>query len=918
MQTNAHLREWSLQRRRFFAISSRSMHLRARGRGVFAVAAVAATVFVAARGRAQDDGTSIGGSGAKIVPAPSASTSGPVMVPPKVKVYVEPVYPAARLAKGERAEVVVSLVIDATGKVTDAKIVASAGDDFDASALEAAKKLVFEPATADGKPIASKIGKYRFKFDFKEVPTGSGTGAATGAGSATVTAQGPVLVLAGKLRTPVEDPIPGASVLAMSTTGATYSTVTDAAGAFSFRDLPDGKYQLRVEVSGFLPFVAEETIKRGTVTEVVYRPTLAGEGVDILVTGEKPPREVVKRQLEQREITRIPGTNGDALRAIQNMPGVARPPGFAGLLIIRGSSPFDTNVFVDGTLIPLAYHFGGLSSVVPSELLEKIDFYPGNFGPEYGRVMGGIVDVGIRSPHKTEYHGLLQFDLLDGRIVAEGPIDTKTRFAIAGRRSWVDVWLKPVLEKTGTGVSTAPVYYDYQVMLERDLTASTTGRLLFLGSDDKLAITLNSPAASDPTLGGDISAHTGFWRLQARTDTRVTKDIRWLNTLAYGTDKIDFAVGDYFFKLTGHPLTFRSDVRTKVSNEAQLVVGIDTLWSSYDVAFKFPPPPVPGEAAGPFFARPASELQGTGSLYRPAAYALLDLSPVKALHLIPALRVDYAKDTGKWNLSPRFVARYDLVAGFPRTTVKGAAGIFYQPPQPQESIPPFGTTGLKSNRATHYDLGVEQEFTRQLEVSVDGFFKDLQDLVVRQNINTTANGVVYSNVGSGRVYGVEVLLRYKPDDVFFGWIAYTLSKSERRDAPDQPLHNFQYDQTHIFTILGSFRLGRGWELGGRFRYVTGSMYTPNQGGVSDFDAGAYAPVPTYPPFGGRLPAFHQADIRIDKVWKFSSWQISAYLDVQNVYVRRNPEGITYNYNYSQHDVISGIPILPILGVRGQL
>jgi TonB family protein len=895
------------------------MHLRARGRGVVAVAAVAVGLFVATRGRAQDDGTSIGGSGAKIVPAPSGSTAGPVMVPPKVKVFVEPVYPPERLAKGERAEVVVSLVIDATGKVTDAKIVTSAGDDFDAAALEAAKKLEFEPATADGKPIPAKIAKYRFKFDFKEVstplPTTGGSGYAPGGTTLNVKKQP---LLTGRVKSPADDPIPGVTVTARATTGAVYSAVTDATGAFSFFNLPDGKYQIGIEIPGFLPFVTEETVQQGFVSDVVYRPTLAGEGVDILVTGEKPPREVVKRQLEQREITRIPGTNGDALRAIQNLPGVARPPGFAGLLIIRGSSPFDTNVFVDGTLIPLAYHFGGLSSVVPSELLEKIDFYPGNFGPEYGRVMGGIVDVGIRSPNKTEYHGLLQFDLLDARIVAEGPIDKKTRFAIAGRRSWVDVWLKPVLEKTGTGVSTAPVYYDYQVMVERDVTASTTARLLLFGSDDRLAITLNSPSSADPTLGGDIHAHTAFWRLQARAETRVTKDVRWVNTLAYGTDYADFAVGDYFFRLVGHPLTLRSDVRAKVSNEASVIVGVDTLWSSYDVAFKFPPLPVAGEAAGPFFARPANELNGKGSLYRPAAYAMLDLAPVKSLHLLPAMRVDYSKDTGRWNVSPRFVARYDIKPGFPRTTLKGAAGIFFQPPQPQESIAPFGTPGLKSARAAHYDVGVEQEFTRQLELSVDGFFKDLSDLVVRQNVNSTANGIVYSNNGSGRVYGVEVLLRYKPDDIFFGWIAYTLSKSERRDAPDQPLRNFQYDQTHIFTILGSFRLGRGWELGGRFRYVTGSMYTPNQGGVSDFDAGSYAPVPTFPLFSGRLPAFHQADIRLDKVWKFSSWQLSAYLDVQNVYVRANPEGVTYNYNYSQRDIISGIPILPILGIRGQL
>ena len=119
-------------------------------------------------------------------------------------------------------------------------------------------------------------------------------------------------------------------------------------------------------------------------------------------------------------------------------------------------------------------------------------------------------------------------------------------------------------------------------------------------------------------------------------------------------------------------------------------------------------------------------------------------------------------------------------------------------------------------------------------------------------------------------------------------------------------------------MLGSYKLGRGWEAGARFRYVTGSLYTPNVGGVVDFDAGAYAPIPASERFGARNPAFHQLDIRIDKLWKFSSWQFSAYLDVQNVYNRQNAEGVSYNYNYSKSDVISGLPILPVIGVRGEL
>src|SRR5690606_14884935 len=203
---------------------------------------------------------------------------------------------------------------------------------------------------------------------------------------------------------------------------------------------------------------------------LVYRLAREAEGLEIIVTGERPPREVTRRTLARRELTKIPGTSGDALRSLPSLPGVARPPASAGLLIVRGSAPQDTNIFIDGALVPIVYHFGGLSSVVPTEMLEKIDFYPGNFSARYGRVMGGIVDVGLRSPRNDAFHGMVQLDLIDARAMVEGPIpwtDKKWTFAAAGRRSWLDAWLGPALDAAGAGVTQAPRYYDYQFMVER-------------------------------------------------------------------------------------------------------------------------------------------------------------------------------------------------------------------------------------------------------------------------------------------------------------------------------------------------------------------------------------------------------------------------------------------------------------------
>lgn len=856
------------------------------------------------------DGVPSGAAGAKVVPGdPGTKPSAPI--PPKVKTKVEPTYPPEKLAKGEKSAVKLMLSIDVAGKVVDAKVTESGGPEFDAAALEAAAKLQFEPATLDGKPIPAKI-PYRFTFDFQDVPKPPAP--------EDVAKPAPKIAgFAGKVRTPVEEGLAGATVTIVGPEGETRSAMTDAGGGFAFDKLAPGKWKITIEALGFDKLAVEEELLEGKVISAVYRPRLSGGAIDIEVKGERPPREVTVHTLETQEITRIPGTNGDALRAVQNLPGVGRPPGLAGILIIRGSSPLESNIFVEGTLIPIAYHFGGLSAVVPSELIERIDFRPGNFGPEYGRVHGGIIEIGLRSPKKDKFHGLVQFDLIDGRFLAEGPIDSKTRFAVAGRRSWVDVWLGPVLRKAGAGVSTAPVYYDYQMMVERDVSPKTTARLTLYGSNDRLAITLNAPAASDPTLGGDISTTTGFWRLQGRVETRLTDDIKWTNTAAYGADFISFNLGDLAFRLDSTPISWRSDVRAKLAKDTTLIAGMDYLYATYDVKLKAPPPPEPGQTPGPYFARPSREISGTGALYRPALYWMLDISPIKGLKLLPGVRLDYFRDTSTWEIGPRFAARYDIVQGFPRTTLKGGAGIYHQPPQPQEAIAPFGTPGLAPSRATHYAVGFEQEFTKQLEVSVEGFYKQLQKLVGRDlSETTTTGGVTYNNNGDGRVFGAEVLLRYKPDARFFGWVAYTLSRAERRLRPEDPMTLFVFDQTHILTMIGSVKLGRGWQAGARFRYVTGRMNTPNLGGVYDYDAGAYAAIPEVPPFQSRLPAFHQLDVRIDKEWKFTSWTLSAYLDVLNVYYRRNPEGVSYNYNYTQQEVVSGLPILPVLGLRGEL
>lgn len=876
------------------------------------------------------------GPGSAVVrPPPEQPENAPKIVMPKLVKFVQAEYPKEAQEQGITGSVVLILSVDREGKVTHAEVSEPIGHGFDEAAQQAAMGFEFQPATRDDKPIPVKIA-YRYDFTLNVVEK-----KVEEQKPPTVGNLGGVVLISG-----VEVPLAGAEVVVTGPDGAEHRTTTDNEGKWAFEGLGPGKYKIQVKSGSFTPLDAAEDVVAGEATEVKYRlAPEKTEGIEVTVEGERPQREVTRRTIERREMERVPGTSGDALRSIQSLPGVARPPGGAGLLIVRGGAPQDTSVFVDGTTVPLIYHFFGLSSAIPTELLDRIDFYPGNFSSKFGQYMGGIIDVGLREPNTrcngdygkpTDkygcFHGLAQADLIDTRVLLQGPIGS-WKIAIGGRRSWVDTWLKPVLEEAGAGVTTAPVYYDYQVIADTKPTNTSKVSVRFFGSDDRLKALIENPSAQEPLLGGGLSLGTSFYRAQALYQTDLTRSVDLYAMVAVGKNALDFSLGPILFDLSLFSVEPRSELSFKIARGFQLHVGMDFLIAPYDVLIRAPPPPRPGEPSpGPFVTRPLLETRESATAFRPAWYTEAELTPTRRSLVVPGVRVDYARDTGHTDVSPRINGRYDLVGGHVeddlpiedrhlRTTVKGGIGVFAQPPQFQETNIVFGTPGLYSNRSIHYSVGVEQEVTRQIELSVEAYYKDLTNLVTRRQGQGTS--FVYENAGTGTIIGLETMIKYNPDSRFFGWLTYSLSRSTRRDHPGEPEYLFQYDQTHIFQVLGSYRLGRGWEFGARFRVISGFLTTPvpaapELSAIYAADAGAYTPLPGAP-FSQRLPLFHELDVRVDKSWQFKDWRLAVYMDVYNAYNHAPQDSILYNYNYTKQTYQTGFPptILPVLGVRGE-
>src|SRR3954462_9844274 len=214
--------------------------------------------------------------------------------------------------------------------------------------------------------------------------------------------------------------------------------ITDSEGGFAALAIPEGNSRVVIAAPGYKRFEVAEAIADGQRLEVAYllEPVYSSP-FEATVTGERARREISKTTISMAEIERVPGTQGDALKIIEDLPGVARTsPIGGGMLVIRGSKPGDSGVYLDGEPIPLLYHFFALSSTVNPDLLAGIDFLPGNFGASYGDLTGGLVDVKTRTL-RDELHGYANLNMMESSVLLEGPLAPGWSFAVSGRRSYV-------------------------------------------------------------------------------------------------------------------------------------------------------------------------------------------------------------------------------------------------------------------------------------------------------------------------------------------------------------------------------------------------------------------------------------------------------------------------------------------------
>jgi TonB family protein len=848
----------------------------------------------------------------------AARAQGLVTKPPKLVHFVEASRPPGVTAD-QTATVVLSVDIAADGTVSDVRVQTSGGPGWDDAATAAVKQFTFEPAEVDGAPGPVTI-LYRYAFTVEEK----------------IVSLGPQINFEGIVVDRFKkQPIAGVKIAVKD---LQVETVTDENGAFAFTDLPVGTHPVELSGTGLVTTTTDEEITAKHKRTVKYYAEPREEGVDDeqIVKATRIKKETASVSIRTEEARKVPGTSGDTLKVVQNLPGVGRSSFGSGQLIVWGSAPNETRVFLDGVAIAALYHGGGLRSTINSDLIKSIELLPGAFGAEYGLGIGGLVKAETRALPRDGTHGYVALDVIDASALISTALSSRARIAIAGRRSHLGSVLAQLTSQDVGDFVPIPQYYDGQILAQIDLGKDEQLEIAALGSDDQLTRAID---ATDPAEVRRQDSHDRYYRGFARY-TRILDDgssvfvvpsVGWdgnTTRAAFGAVPTTLDVASWRYAL-------RAGYRRKLDPHITLSVGLDGsgLRSKLSRLGSVNLPPREGDVT--VFGQPPGDQVNadhwTASIVSVAPYAFAELS-LGPLAVTPGLRIDpYLIDGSRLTpivgntpalgyrrmsiaIEPRLSATYQATR---ELQLRAGGGIYDQPPDPTDVSAVFGNPTLGPIRAYHASAGIAYRITGTFSAELVGFYKYIDQLASRSELATPPLATALIQEGVGRSFGGQLLLRQELSHGLFGWFTYSMIRSERKDHPDTDWRLLDYDQTHIISVLASYDLGRGWQIGARLRYATGVPRTPVMGAYFNTRDDQYEPL-----FGAqntiRVPAFTQLDARLERTFTLADHRTNLFVDVQNVTDRKNPEEIIYNFDYTSRKYITGLPTLAVVGARVEL
>ena len=726
--------------------------------------------------------------------------------------------------------------------------------------------------------------------------------------------------------------------------GTTFGGSTNENGYFNINRIPDGRYTLLITSVGYDTIRETFNLSKGqSVNRKYYMKETSQKLETVTITADKiEARTETKTSVitvTPKTITKIPSIGGQAdfAQYLQVVPGVIFTGDQGGQLYIRGGSPIQNKVLLDGMVVYNPFHSIGLFSVFDTDIIRNADVYTGGFGAEYSGRISSIMDISTRDGNKKRLSGKLGANCFGAKVMIEGPLkkaktpdDATISFILSAKNSYLEQsskYLYSYASETGLPFN----YQDFYGKVSLNAPNGSKINLFGFSFNDQVN---NYMSLSD--FGWDsYGAGANFLVIPGKAPVMIEGTIAYSS---YTSRMIETDNPDRYSNINGFNMGFDfSQFMGKNTFKYGIeMLGYTTDYQTYSIYGH---------------NRIGSKLNSTEI----GAYAKYKAVLGKFL-LEPSFRLQFYASLSELSPEPRIALKYNATD---RLRLKAAAGmysqnfvaatsdrdvvnLFYGFLSGIDNLPEnYNGEGIKSNlqKANHFILGTEFDLSRSATLNIEGYWKDFVQLT---NINrnklypdTPENAQIPDLLKkdftkeTGDAYGFDVSLKYE-DQHWYLWTVYALGfvNREYEKAVEDGVELLQYaphfDRRHNINVILTYTAGskRQWEFSGRWNFGTGFPFTQVQGFYEYYsfqDGINFDYTTTNGELGvlygdlnaGRLPTYHRFDLDVKRKFYFTeNIMLEADLSVTNVYNRNN----VFYVNLVTSDVARQLPILPTFGL----
>lgn len=687
--------------------------------------------------------------------------------------------------------------------------------------------------------------------------------------------------------------------------------VTDAEGHFNIGEVPPGIYRLQASAVGYKTILTPEYIvstKDLTIQIETEENLTELEGVTVTASPFRrdPESPVGLRIIGLQEIEKSPGANRDISRIVQSYPGVAfSPAGYRNDLIVRGGSPSENRFYLDGVEIPNINHFstqgasGGPVGIINADLIREVNFYTGAFPTDRGNAMSSVLDFKLRDGDMERNSLKATLGASEVSLASNGHIGKKTSYLVSVRQSYLQ-FLFDML-----GLPFLPTFTDAQFKLKTRFNANNELTILGLGGIDNMKLNTKLdgekaeyilsylPKIQQETFTlGAVYRHYAGIHVQSVVVSHSylnNRNTKYLNNDESSTDNLSLKL-----RSVEQETKFRIE-NTSTFGNWKINFGANLDYSQYtNTTFQR----VYIDEGRTFDYHTYLGMWRWG-IFGTINYATTDERFTASL----GVRTDAnnfssgMKGMGD-QLSPRLSLSYRLTDGL---YLSGNAGLYYQ-------LPPYTGLGFKDNNGawvnkylrymsvSQESLGLSWHPGNTFELSAEGFYKQYDKIPfsIADGIPLACKGNDYGVIGNealsstaqGRAYGIEILMKWLIAKKLNLASSFTLFKSEYRNNKQSEYIASAWDNRYIFNMSGTYNFPHNWGLGMKISCIGGAPYTPYDVEKSSLVTAWNAqgrPYYDYTKYNtGRLPAFGQLDVRVDKTFYLKRCMLGFYIDLQNV------------------------------------